>query len=698
MSEHKTHASEVAVSAASLAMPFWQGGKPDFLAIRSCADITGIVERLLASHKRHIAGLVAADNKSQSALAKVQGVEKLLEELHRVFAPVRHLHAVADEDKLRAACNACLPKISAHHAQLAHNEELYQCYRQVADDQAFAQLPAARRKAVQNALRDFRLGGIDLPASQRQRYSEIEQRLAELQMRFEQNVTDATDAFGVHISDESRLDGLSHTVRDAAKAKAEEKGVDGWIIGLHAPFYQAVLMHANDSSLRQQLYLAWNSRASSVPAAGPDNAPLMEEVVALCQEQAELLGFESYAHYALQTRMAQSPKEILSFLRSLADMARPVAESEIEELRQAADRYGLKQLQAWDLAWVVEKLRRDKYDLSQDELRLYFPVANVIQGLFMVVSKLFGIDVREGKDQADVWHGDVRFYEVHDGNGAVMGGFYMDLYARDKKRGGAWMDDCRTRTTEDFPLAFLTCNFTPPTAAASGESLLNHDEVVTLFHEFGHTIHHLLTKIDLPPVAGINGVPWDAVEFPSQFLENWCWQEQALAFVSSHHETGTPLDHATIGRMLDSRNFQAGRHLLRQIELAMFDLRLYLECKKPTAVDIQQLLNEVRSEVAVFPVPRQNCFQNSFSHIFAGGYAAGYYSYLWAEVLAADAFSRFSEEGVFSAAAGRDFYDKILSQGGVRDPGELFVDFRGRKPDPAALPTSYGLLAATTAK
>lgn len=676
------------------AAPFWRDGRPDFAAIRSCADVEAVVDDILSSHKRRIAGLLADGDGALPALGRVEQVELLLERLHQVFAPVRHLHAVAGDDKLRVAHDACLPKISAHHAELAHNAALYRDYKRIAADDSYAGLSDARRKAVQNALRDFRLGGVDLPPGQQERFREIERQLAQLHARFEQNITDSTDSFELHVTDRSRLDGLSGAVLASAEAKAGDKGVSGWILGLQAPFYLDVMMHGNDRGLRREFYFAWNGRASAAPhpGSGPDNAPLMEQVVALSQEKARLLGFESYAHYALQTRMAGSPEEVLSFLRDLAKAARPVAQAEVEELRQAALGYGLDSLEPWDLAWVAERLRREKYDLSQEQVRQFFPASRVMAGLFELVSRLFGIEVRAGVEAVDVWHDDVAYYEVLGRDGRLMGGIYVDLYARERKRGGAWMDDCRNRTSADFPLAFLSCNFTPP--VDGGDTLLNHDEVLTLFHEFGHSLHHLLTVVDQPPVAGINGVPWDAVEFPSQFLENWCWQKESLALVSAHCDTGAPIDDATLDKMLAARNFQAGRHLMRQIELAMFDFRLYLERQNPDAADIQRVLDQVRQEVAVFPVPEHNCFQNSFAHIFAGEYAAGYYSYLWAEVMAADAFTRFREEGVLNPATGQDYRDKILAKGGVYDPGELFADFRGRKPDPAALPAAYGLTAA----
>ena len=679
--------------AAASTLPFWKDGMPDFAAIRSCPDIAAVVNQVLSQQQQRIAELVASGQADPgSMLRRVDEVELLQEQLHRLFAPVRHLHAVADNDRLRTACDICLPRISEHKTSLAHNKKLYQCYRSLAENDEFASLPDARRKVVQNSLRDFHLGGVDLPPRQRQRYREIEQKLTSLHIRFEQNITDSTDSFELHVSDEAKLDGLSPAVLELARANAKSKGVSGWVIGLQAPFYLDIIAHGNDRELRQKLYFAWNGRASKAPApgSGPDNTGIMEEVVALSQEQARLLGFESYAHYALQTRMASNPEQVLSFLRDLASAAKPVAVAEIEELQQAAARYGLAKLEPWDLAWVAEKLRREKYDVSEEELRQFFPAEHVMRGLFTIASELFAIELRAGGDQVNVWNDTVDYCEVLDKDGKLLGGLYLDLYAREKKRGGAWMDDCRNRTETDFPLAFLNCNFTPP--VSGGMALLNHDEVVTLFHEFGHTLHHLLTRVDRPPVAGINGVPWDAVEFPSQFLENWCWQKESLALISSHCETGEPIDDATVNKMLAARNFQAGRHLVRQIELALFDFRLYLECQEPSAADIQNILNEVRAEVAVFPIPEHNYFQNSFAHIFAGGYAAGYYSYLWAEVMAADAFTRFREEGVLNPGTGRDYREKILAHGGVYEPGELFASFRGRMPDPAALPASYGLV------
>lgn len=625
-------------------------------------------------------------------------LEEVNDRLSRVWSPVSHLNAVQNSEALRAAHDACLPLLSEFQTYVGQHEGLYQAYLALSESDDFLLLSGAQRKEIQNTLRDFRLSGIGLPAEAQQRYGEIQARLSELASRFSNNVLDATQGWSKLVTDEAELAGLPESAQAAARQMAEQKGKEGWLFTLDIPSYLPVMMYSDNRALRAELYEAFTTRASDQgPNAGKwDNSAIMTELLTLRRELAQLLGFANYAELSLATKMADKPDQVVSFLTDLAVKSLPQGKAELEEIRAfAAEQHGQRELAAWDLAYYAEKLKQHKFSISDEQLRPYFPASRVVKGLFEVVKRVFGIKVRE-RLGIDTWHPDVRFYDIFDAEDELRGSFYLDLYAREHKQGGAWMDVCLGRRYRQDgslqkPVAYLTCNFNGPVDGKP--ALFTHNEVVTLFHEFGHGIHHMLTQIDVAGVAGINGVAWDAVELPSQFLENWCWESEALAFISGHHETGEPLPADLLEKMLTARNFQAAMQMLRQLEFALFDFRLHREFDPANPDQIPTLLSEVRSQVAVMTPPAFNRFQHSFSHIFAGGYAAGYYSYKWAEVLSADAFSRFEEEGIFNPATGQSFLKHILEKGGSKEPMELFRAFRGREPKVDALLRHSGIAA-----
>ena len=658
------------------------------------AALAPTIKTLIADNEAALAGLLdsASEPTWESFCAPL---EELADRLNRAWSPVRHLHSVADTEALRTAYNEVLPEVVRHGTALLQNDRLCQAWRKLADSPAVAGLPPARKTVISHALRDFRLGGIELDAARRTRFMEVQQRLNQLGTKFEEHVLDATRAWTWHTTDAARLRGLPPHLLHLAAQNASERQLEGWVLTLDLPCYMAAMMYGEDRELRAALYEAYSTRASALgPDAGKfDNSPLIDEMLQLRHELAALVGFESYAAYSLATKMAPSVPRVLEFLRDLASRSKPQALLEMASLRDFARTHlGLEALEAWDIAFASERLRQHAFDISQEALRPYFPVGRVLEGLFAIVSRLFGVRF-EPVSGIDTWHPDVQVHRIVDANdGAPRGLFYLDLFARAGKRGGAWMDEClvrrQTASGVQYPVAYLTCNFTPPVTGQP--SLLTHDEVITLFHEFGHGLHHMLTRVDEAAVSGINGVAWDAVELPSQFLENWCWEEEALALLAAHHETGEPLPQALFDRMRAAKNFQSGMKMLRQLEFALFDFELH--ARSPSGLDAQALLEQVRSEVAVVSPPAWNRFQNGFTHIFGGGYAAGYYSYKWAEVLAADAYSRFEEEGVFSERAGRDFLEHILERGGSDDAMVLFRRFRGRDPSPEALLRHSGLL------
>lgn len=655
------------------------------------------VTQAIADCKQKIAD-VLAKQEPRTWDSLIAPLEEVNDRLARIWSPVSHLNSVLNSEALRAAHDACLPLLSEFQTYVGQHEGLYQAYRELAESDDFPRLDDAQRKEIQNTLRDFRLSGIGLPAEAQQRYGEIQARLSELASRFSNNVLDATQGWHKLVADEAELAGLPESVLAAARQMAELKGKQGWLFTLDIPSYLPVMMYADNRELRAEMYEAFTTRASDQgPNAGKwDNSAIMTELLALRRELAQLLGFANYAELSLATKMADKTEQVVNFLTDLAQRSLPQGKAELEEIRAfAAEQHGQSELAAWDLAYYAEKLKQHKFSISDEQLRPYFPASKVVKGLFEVVKRVFGMKVRE-RLGIDTWHPDVRFYDIFDADDELRGSFYLDLYAREHKQGGAWMDVCLGRRYRrdgslQKPVAYLTCNFNGP--VDGDPALFTHNEVVTLFHEFGHGIHHMLTQVDVAGVAGINGVAWDAVELPSQFLENWCWESEALAFISGHYETGEPLPADLLEKMMAARNFQAAMQMLRQLEFALFDFRLHQEFDPAKPDQIPALLDEVRSQVAVMTPPAFNRFQHSFSHIFAGGYAAGYYSYKWAEVLSADAFSRFEEEGIFNSVTGQSFLRHILEKGGSKEPMELFKAFRGREPRVDALLRHSGIAA-----
>ena len=627
----------------------------------------------------------------------IEPLENAEDKLNKAWSPVSHMNAVVNTDELRLAYNACLPKLSDYSTEMGQNEQLFNAYKVIADSNEFATLDSAQKKIIQNALRDFRLSGVDLDNEKKQRYKEISQELSRLASNYEENLMDATNAWNKVIRNEQDLAGLPPSALAQAKQTAESQDQDGWMITLQFPSYQAIMTYADDRELRREHYEAYATRASDQASDNEqwDNSLLMEQILALRHEKAQLLGFNNYAELSLATKMAKQPEEVMNFLEDLADKSWRQARKDFADLQSFAKQYhGINNLQSWDLTYYSEKMRQHFYQLSQEEVKAYFPITRVLPGLFAVVEKLYGLQISEISD-FDSWHPDVRFFQIHDEFGVLRGKFYFDLYARTKKRGGAWMDDCvgRKKINDQIqtPIAYLTCNFTPPTSTEP--SLLSHDDVTTLFHEFGHGLQHMLTKIDYLGVSGINGVEWDAVELPSQFMENWCWEQEALALISGHYQTGEPLPDTLFNKMLAAKNFQAGMMTVRQLEFSLFDFRIHKDYDPEKGARIYPILEQVRAQVAVINPPKFNRFAHSFSHIFAGGYAAGYYSYKWAEVLSSDAFSLFEEKGIFDPETGKLFLTTILETGGSEDAMALFIKFRGRKPTIDALLKHNGIAA-----
>ena len=662
---------------------------PPFSSI-TADQVKPAIEQIIADSRAQLDKLLSHPPAQWSWETLIEPLDDMGERLSQAWSPVSHLNAVMNSSELRDAYNSCLPLLSQFSTEMGQNQALYTAYQQLAQSDAYAKLDEAQQTIIQHALRDFRLSGIALPAEQQKRYGELQMRLSELQSRFSNQLMDATQAWTKHITDAQQLDGLPESALAQAKQAAEAKQLEGWLITLEFPSYYAVMTYAHDRALREEVYTAYCTRASDQgPTAGQnDNGPVISEILQLRQELASLLGFNNYAELSLATKMAESTDQVLSFLRDLAQRSRPFAENDLKVLREFAASKGCTDLQSWDVSYYAEQLRQHQYAISQEELRPWFPVDKVLHGMFQVVQRLYGIELRE-VTEFDRWHEDVRLFEVIE-NDTVIGRFFLDLYARSNKRGGAWMDGARDRRRlsngqVQRPVAYLVGNFTP--AVGDQPALLTHDEVTTLFHEFGHGLHHLLTRVDYASASGINGVAWDAVELPSQFMENWCWEPEGLSLISGHHETGEPLPADLLEKMLAARNFQSGLGMLRQIEFSLFDFELHAQSERSA----REVLEAVRNEVSVMLPPAFNRFENGFAHIFAGGYAAGYYSYKWAEVLSADAFSRFEEEGIFNAETGRAFRDNILARGGSREPMALFVAFRGREPSVDALLRHSGL-------
>jgi oligopeptidase A len=678
---------------------------PHFSQIKP-EHIEPAIDELLANARKVVTNCLNA-NSIYTWKNLIDPIETAEDRLNKTWSPVSHLNAVMNNDALRDAYNACLPKLSDYATEMGQNEELFHAYESIVSRETFTTLAKAQQKVLTNALRDFKLSGVALSVEQKQRYKEVSLELSSLASRYEENVLDATNAWTKLITNVNELAGLPETALAQAKQSAEmfhmkhseessemfhvKHEENSWLITLQFPSYIAVMTYADNRELRCEHYTAFATRASE---GDFDNTEIMEQILALRHEEAKLLDFANYADLSLSTKMASSTDEVISFLEDLAQKSLPQARQDLEDLKKfALENYGIEQLQAWDVSYLSEKMRQRHYQLSQEEVKSYFPVAKVLNGLFLILERLYGLQISE-ISEFDRWHESVQLFEVRDRAGQKRGRFYLDLFARTKKRGGAWMDDCIGRRKLDgenvqLPVAYLVCNFTPPTTDTP--SLLTHDDVTTLFHEFGHGLHHVLTQVDYLGVSGINGVAWDAVELPSQFMENWCWDKEALSLISSHYQTGEALPDALFEKMLAAKNFQAGMVMVRQLEFSLFDFHIHRDFDPKRGGRIYEILNAVREKVAVMQPPEFNRFAHSFSHIFAGGYSAGYYSYKWAEVLSSDAFSLFEENGIFDEQTGRAFLTNILEMGGSDDAMELFKNFRGREPSVDALLRHNGI-------
>ncbi len=670
-------------------LPRFNEFKPEF--------VTPAVEQLLTENRALIARL-AADSATPGWDNFVAPLADGHERLNRAWGQVGHMNSVMNSPELRDAYNANLPKLTQYYTELGQNPALYAKYRAILNAPTFAQLSAAQRAVIEHEVRDFRLGGAELSAENKARFTTIRDRLSTLTSRFSDNILDTTDSFAHFVTDAKELTGIPDDALEAARNAAEKDGKPGWKFTLHGPSYLPVMQYAEHRSLRELMYRASATRASEFGKAEWDNTPLISEIVNLRREMAQMLDFASYAAYSLEAKMADTPAQVMKFLEDLGVKAKPFAQRDLDELKQfARDKLNMPALDAWDIPFASEKLRAAEFAFSDQEVKQYFPETRVLPGMFKLIETLYGLNIRE--EPAPVWHADVRFFGIHDSDNKPVGRFYLDLYARQSKRGGAWMDEvmARRRTTAGIqtPVAYLNCNFAPPVGESGGKkrpALFTHDEVITLFHEFGHGLHHLLTQVEELGVSGINGVEWDAVELPSQFMENYCWEWRVLEPMTAHVDTGAPLPRALFDKMLAAKNFQSGLQTVRQIEFSLFDMRLH---NLDAVVDdkmVKEVLNEVRREVAVLMPPPFNRFANSFSHIFSGGYAAGYYSYKWAEVLSADAYSLFEERGVLSPEIGARFRDEVLAMGGSRPALESFIAFRGRAPNIDALMRHNGMV------
>ena len=652
------------------------------------------IETILDDNRKLVENLNPDPPSEASLLLPLEAAGSRLQE---AFSPVQHLRAVCDSPEWRDAYQTCLQKITEYSTELLHNKELYEQYLRLREGGEWPDLPAPRQKEVILGLRGYRLGGVHLPKKKKKRFAEIEQELAACCARFTDNVTDATGAWSLLLAEDGRLEGMPAPYREMLRADAEAHGLDGWRVSLMPPSVQAILTHADDRDLRHEVYVAYATRASDQgPHAGQyDNTELIEQILRLRYEQAQLLDFETIADHALATRMAETPSQVLDFLYDMTERAREQAKNEWEELREfARNELGLDDVQRWDQAWVRERLRIRRYDLQEAELKPYFAADTTIQGMLDLAADLFQLKISQ-RDGVEVWHPDVRFYEIRDAGGDFLGQFYLDPYARPHKHGGAWMGTCMNRRRREAgtqpAVAYLTCNGSPPTGDAP--ALFGHADVVTLFHEFGHGLHHMLTRVDCAGVSGIEGVEWDAIEWPSQWMENWCWEPEALNRFARHYQSGQLLPEEMAGRLRDSRVFNAGLDLMRQLEFALFDFRLHLEYRPERGARVEELLAEVRRDIGVMETPEFVRAAHSFEHIFSGGYTAGYYSYKWAEVLSGDTYAAFQEEGLFNKETAKRFADCVLSAGGVRSAAEMFQAFRGRTPNPDALLRQMGFAA-----
>jgi len=666
---------------------------PPFRAILP-NHVVPAVDQLLTANRQEITKLLEDNVCDWDGLIAV--IEALNDFLSQSFGPVSHMNSVVNTPELRDAYNASLPKLSEYQTEMGQNADLFSAYQSILTGPDFDTLDQAQKKSIENAIRDFRLSGIDLPKKKQSRFAEISKRLSELSSQFSDNVLDATMGWKKVVTDKSELSGLPENALGLARQMAEQNDEKGYLLTLDIPSYLPVLSYCENEKLRREMYEAFVTRASDQgPGKGQwDNSEIIHEILTLRKERAELLGFRNFAELSLATKMAQDTDQVIGFLTELAEKSKPAAEKEFAAICEfAQNEFDVKEINAWDVNFYAEKLKEHRFSISEEKLRPYFPEPTVLSGLFEVVRRLYDIEIEETKN-IETWHEDVTTYNITK-DGITIARFYLDLYARANKRGGAWMDDCRVRRITakgetQLPVAYLTCNFSAP--VGGNPSLLTHTEVVTLFHEFGHGMHHMMTKVTCAPVSGVNGVAWDAVELPSQFMENWCWQEEALAFISAHFKTGESLPPEMLEKLLAAKNFQSAMMTVRQLEFALFDFRLHLEFDPNLDDQVQTILNEVRNDVAVVPAPEFSRFQHGFSHIFGGGYAAGYYSYKWAEVLSADAFAKFQEEGIFNRQTGEKFLTSILEVGGSVDPMDMFVEFRGREPEIDALLKQDGIL------
>jgi oligopeptidase A len=664
-------------------LPRFAEFKPEF--------VTPAIEQLLAENR----ALVAELKGKEAAPAWenfVAPLDDANERLRRAWGQIAHMNAVINSQQLRDVYNENLPRITQYFSELAQDEALFGKYKALREGKDYARLIKAQKKVIDNELRDFRLGGAELPATEKARFKQIVEKLAGLSSKFNDNVLDATNAFELIVQDRRTLAGIPQDVLDFAADAAKQAGKQGWKFTLHMPSYLPLMQYAQDRNLREQMYRAYVTRAAEFGELRWDNTAIILDILRLRREQSQLLGFASFAELSLQPKMAESAQQVLDFLEQLAQRAKPYAQRDLAELKEfAAAQLGLETLQPWDVAYASEKLRVARYAFSDQEIKQYFPEQQVLEGMFGVVETLYGLQI--AADQAPTWHEDVRFFSIRNRDGTLVGQFYLDLYARPSKRGGAWMDDAITRRRKSAglqtPVAYLNCNFSAPLSGKP--ALFTHDEVITLFHEFGHGLHHLLTQVDVLGVSGINGVEWDAVELPSQFMENFCWEWEVLRNMTRHVESGAALPRALFDKMVAAKNFQSGMQTVRQLEFAIYDMRLHSDFDPAAQKTPLQLVEEVRRNVAVLFPPDYNRFPNSFSHIFGGGYAAGYYSYKWAEVLSADAYSLFEEKGVLNAAVGKRFREEILGAGGSRPAIESFVAFRGREPSIDALLRHSGM-------
>jgi oligopeptidase A len=665
--------------------------RPGFQSQRTCSALESAehaepaVREMLRRARAQIEEIAAQEPPIFATV--VEPLEELHHAVARTWSPLGHLNAVLNSEALRSAYNRCLPMLSSYQTDLAQNEPLYKAYRLI-EERERAVLDPVQRAVLEHALRDFRLAGVELPAADKERLKSVMLELTQLQAKFQENILDATNAWSHHIIDKALMCGLNEMLVDQARRRAHERQLEGWILILDQPTYAAVVTNAESETLRRVFYEAWTTVASDRgPHAGRwDNAPVMEQILSKRHEMARILGFDNYAEYALTTRMAHSVAEVMQLLDEVGGLARQAAAKEFEELRAFAGR----ELEAWDVPFYLEQLQRGR-SVSQEELRHYFPLPQVLTGLFYVADRLFGVRIRERFD-VPLWHPDVRFFEIYSDAGAAVGSFYLDAYARPQKRSGAWMDECIGRkqllSGASLPVAYLVCNVLPP--SGSDPALLTHNDVLSLFHEFGHCLHHLMTRVDYPSIAGINGVALDAVELPSQFMENFAWHPEVLSRISSHVRTAERLPIEVQRRLRATRSLGAGLRMIRKVELALFDFQVHVEYAPEHGARVRQVLEAVRRRVVVTPVPEWNRFENSFRHIFAGRYAAGVYSYIWAELLAADAFAAFEERGVFDRPTAQLFLDSILSRGASRDTLDAFVEFRGRRPQIDAFLEQYG--------